>query len=104
VIKDGLANGRLFRNHIYPHYEKAYTVLESLSDKYNVGVDAIALRFCIDTVDPFRVLSGASSTEQVIQNSKAEGFYLDADEIKLLKSLTADPVAYWKERKQLSWS
>ena len=44
VIKEALANGRVFLNEKYPNYSKAYEQLKSLALKYNVGIDAIALR------------------------------------------------------------
>ena len=34
VIKEALANGRIFRNENYPHYQKMYTALEDLALKY----------------------------------------------------------------------
>ncbi len=65
VVKEALANGRLFRNLNYLNYRPLYDTLESLSLKYNVGVDAISLAFCTDTLDPFKVLSGAAENMQL---------------------------------------
>ncbi|ANW95728.1 oxidoreductase [Wenyingzhuangia fucanilytica] len=95
VIKEGVANGRIFTN--------TPDLLNQLSKKYNVGIDAIALRFIVDSINPSIVLSGAFSKKQLKSNLKTLNFQLTADEIELLKSLKKEPIHYWKERKSLSW-
>lgn len=104
IIKEALANGRVFRNKKFPHYQKLYTTLEELAKKYQVGIDAIALRFCIDTVPQAMVLSGASTKEQLKQNLKAEVFQLTTTEIEKLKTFRVSPDKYWAERSKLSWN
>tara|TARA_R110002049_G_scaffold30345_2_gene103953 strand:- start:7241 stop:8176 length:936 start_codon:yes stop_codon:yes gene_type:complete len=104
IIKEALANGRIFRNEKFPHYQKLYSTLDALSKKYNVGTDAIALRFVMAILAPTYVLSGASSKEQLEQNMKAEKFTLENDELLSLQSLIIKPEKYWKERSQLRWN
>lgn len=104
IIKEALANGRVFRNKNYSNYTDLYNLLELLAKKYDVGVDAIALRFCIDTINPFMVLSGASEENQLLENLKANQIELEQEDIELLKSFKLDPSAYWNERKELSWN
>lgn len=104
IIKEALANGRVFRNINYSNYNKLYNLLELLANKYDVGVDAIALRFCIDTINPFMVLSGASEEFQLLENLKSNQIVLEGEDINLLKSFKSDPSSYWKERKQLNWN
>ncbi len=104
IIKEALANGRLFPNKKYQHYQKLYLVLGQLANKYNVGIDAIALRFCIDTVEPFKILSGASDKTQIIDNLKTITFQLEDEEIELLKSFHINSENYWSERKRLPWN
>lgn len=104
IIKEGLANGRVFRNENFKHYDTAYTLLENLANKYNTGVDAIALQFCAQTIDAYSVLSGASLKEQLVQNSKAVDLELTLGEIDKLKVLAIPAQAYWKERKQMEWN
>lgn len=103
VVKEALANGRIFRNASYPQYEGMYMALEQMAHKYNVGVDAIALRFCIDSIQPFMVLSGAATSKQVEENLKVQHFSLEQDELATLKSYAIDSTSYWNERKQLAW-
>lgn len=104
IIKEALANGRLFRNANYSNYNSLYNSLEKLANKYEVGIDAIAMRFCLDSLNPFAVLSGASEEIQVQENLKALQFELELDDIELLKSFGVDSRVYWDERKKLSWN
>lgn len=104
IIKEALANGRTFPNTAYPHYSKAYQQLQSLANKYQTGIDAIALRFCIDSIHPFKVLSGAAHQSHLLANMEATQFELTKNEIGLLKELAVDPGQYWQERKQLGWN
>lgn len=104
IIKEGLANGRVFRNETYPNYETANNLLQELANKYNVGVDAIALQFCAQTIDAYSVLSGASLEDQLNQNLKALDVELTVDEINELKALAVLPQDYWNERKKMEWN
>ena len=104
VIKEALANGRVFRNESYPHYNKMYEVLEGISKKHNVGIDAISLKYCEQTIPNSIVLSGASTNAQLKQNLQLNTFSLSNNEIELLNSFKIAPEFYWKERKQLIWN
>lgn len=97
IVKEGLANGRVFLP------SKTNEILQKLSDTYSVGVDAIALRFCLDAMPTDIVLSGASDEKQLKENLKALTFELTADEVSLLKSCKVSSKEYWNERSQLSW-
>lgn len=104
VVKEALANGRIFRNEKYPHYAEMYSVLENLSKKYNVGVDAISLKYCEQTIANSIVLSGVSSSKQLKENLKMNSFSLANEDIKSLNSVKTSPELYWTERKQLQWN
>ncbi len=104
IIKEALANGRVFINKKLQYYSEAYKILEKLSKKYKVGVDAIALRFVMDRLEPTYVLSGASNKTQLNQNLEALNFNLTLEELQLLETLKASPEAYWNERNILSWN
>ena len=103
IVKEALANGRLFQNANYAHYQSKYVKLASLAKKYGVGQDAIALQFVIATANPFSVLSGGSVAQHISDNIKALDFKLEESEIEELKSCSISPVSYWKERKALGW-
>lgn len=104
IIKEGMANGRLLPNSNFPKYQKLYISLQQLADKYQVGPDAIALRFCMQTTSPSIILSGAGETKQLEENSKATTFELTADELDNLKTYGINATTYWSERKQLAWN
>ena len=104
IIKEALANGRVFRNKAYSHYINLYGELERLAYKYKVGVDAIALQFCGQTLPTSILLSGASNTAQLQENLKLNTFNLSEDEILELALFKIDPITYWKERSHLKWN
>lgn len=104
VIKEALANGRILPNPNYPVHNNLFTVLKKMSAKYKVGIDAIALQFCVQTVYPFKVLSGASAPIQVLDNLKATTFQLTGSDIHTLLSFGVSGAQYWGERKQLPWN
>ncbi|MFT7119920.1 MAG: aryl-alcohol dehydrogenase-like predicted oxidoreductase [Neolewinella sp.] len=104
VVKEALANGRVFPNGDYPQHAKAYRVLIDLAKKYEVGVDAIALRFCMDSIPVFKVLSGAANEGHLSSNLEVAKFKLDEEDIMDLKTLSMPPKDYWDERKRLGWN
>lgn len=104
IIKEALANGRVFQNEKFRHYSDTYKTLEQLAKKYNVGVDAIALRFVMDDLQPTYVLSGASNTNQLKENLKATTFKLSNNELSLLKTSNVSSELYWEERSALLWN
>ncbi|MGK0363080.1 MAG: aryl-alcohol dehydrogenase-like predicted oxidoreductase [Saprospiraceae bacterium] len=104
VIKEALANGRIFPNEKYSHYVTAYQQLKQLADKHNVGIDAIALRFCVDSIPIYKVLSGAANAQHLTDNIKVADFKLEEEDITALKALAINPTLYWNERKQLGWN
>lgn len=104
IVKEALANGRIFNNPDYIQYKGMYTVLEQMADKYKVSVDAIALRFVMDRLRPSIVLSGASTTGQLSDNLKANDFQLEESDLISLDKYSVDSGHYWKERKALRWN
>jgi aryl-alcohol dehydrogenase-like predicted oxidoreductase len=97
IVKEGLANGRVFLSN------PASELLGFLANKYNVGIDAIALRYCMDVIEPDIVLSGAFSKEQLLQNLKANEFSLTLDEVAGLSKYAMSEKKYWSQRTDLHW-
>lgn len=104
IIKEAMANGRILPNKAYPHYSKTYDYLAQLAEQYEVGPDAIALRFCMDSIPAFKVLSGAATERHLIENLKAASFKLEEEAVERLKAYAVPPGQYWTERKQLQWN
>lgn len=104
IIKEALANGRIFRNSNSCKKADFFNTLENLSKKYGVGVDAIALQFCSKTIPGSIILSGASTVNQLQENLKIDRFSLSEEELNLISSFKVEPLAYWNERKNLQWN
>lgn len=100
IIKEGLANGRVFNLPDNP----LNAILDRLATKYSVGKDAIALRFIIDNLNPQIVLSGASNKQQLNQNLKVSSFELSNNDLEEIKQNAIAPNDYWTERKRLTWN
>lgn len=104
IIKEALANGRIFPNNNFGNYRDLYDLLELLAGKYGVQVDAIALRFCEDSVNPFTVLSGVSEKQHLIDNLKATQFELSDEDMDMLRKFKVSTDKYWDERSSLVWN
>lgn len=103
IIKESLANGRLMPNASFKEHDGLYRDMAGLAEKYNVGADAIAIRFCLDRFPEAVVLSGASNAGQLQSNLAAGTFRLQEEELELLGGHKIDPEMYWDQRKRLSW-
>lgn len=104
IIKEALANGRLIPNGHYPQYKNLYALLMELSKKYNVGTDAIAMRFCMENFPNAQVLSGANNKAHLQANLRANDFKLTTEEIDQLHQHSIAATDYWNERKKLEWN
>lgn len=103
IIKEALANGRIIASK-KNKYAALQNKLQLLAQKYNVTEDAIAIRYCMDTIYGSIVLSGANNLEHLNQNLKAATFKLTNQEISELNSFAISPKDYWEERKKLVWN
>lgn len=104
IIKEALANGRLVPNNRNPSYFLLYDFLMELADKYMVGADSIAMRYCMDKFQKAIVLSGANNCIHLRANLRANKFSLTQDEIDKLDSFKIKSTEYWQERKSLQWN
>lgn len=103
VIKEAMANGRLLVSEKFNHYAGLREALEKIAQMHEVTLDAVALRYAYDTVKPFCVLSGASTTEHVASNLQATNFTLNKEDKEILARFSISPKEYWQERKNLVW-
>ena len=102
VIKEALANGRIFKNKNYQQYSLLYKTLANLAQKYEVGIDAISLKYCAQKIPKSTILSGASTIRQLQENLKADTFMLSSQDLKLLDAFKTPAHYYWSERKKLT--
>ena len=103
IIKESLANGRLIPNSFFKKHNNLYSYISDLGVKYNVGADAVAMRFCMDSFPKSICLSGASSSNQMRSNLFANQIKLQAEDLEILGSYNVNPEMYWNERKTLPW-
>jgi aryl-alcohol dehydrogenase-like predicted oxidoreductase len=104
IIKEALANGRLIPNTNYLNYKDLYELMNYLAEKYKVGADSVALRYCIDRFPKAMVLSGANNSDHLTANLKANDFTLTSSELEQMTAFGISSTAYWKERKALGWN
>lgn len=104
IIKEALANGRLIPNTNYFEYHNLYDFMTRLAQKYDVGADAIALRYCMEIFPEALILSGADNNIHLTANLKATQFELTNSEIEQLNAFGISSKEYWQERKQLAWN
>ena len=104
VIKEALANGRIFKNKNYQQYSLLYKTLANLAQKYEVGIDAISLKYCAQKIPKSTILSGASAIRQLQENLKADTFMLSSQDLTLLDAFKTPAHYYWSERKKLTWN
>lgn len=104
VIKEALANGRVFKNENYQQYKLLYKALADLSQKHEVGIDAISLKYCAQRIPESTILSGASTIQQLQENLKASRFMLRTEDLSLLDAFKIPTQHYWSERKKLTWN
>ena len=104
IIKEAVANGRLTPSNNNPKFMRKMLKLQSLADRYNVGVDAIALAAVI--AQPFVdiVLSGAAKKEHLAANIKALDVEWQDDPLDLLADFGESADAYWGFRSQMAWN
>lgn len=104
IIKEALANGRIIPNSHLPEFEPMYGYLQQLMEKYDVGIDAIAMRFCMDSFPQAIVLSGTNRQNHLISNLAANTFSLTDQEMQLLRSYRIAAAHYWQQRGELTWN
>jgi len=102
LIKEAMANGRLIPNKRYSQYSDLYDFMQQLAKKYNVGADAIALRYCMEFFPEAIVLSGANNSIHLTANLKANEISLTSSEMQVIKGYGISRSDYSKERKELT--
>jgi aryl-alcohol dehydrogenase-like predicted oxidoreductase len=104
IIKEALANGRLTERNNDPSFLEKMTVLKVMSEKYEVGIDALSIAFILHQSWVNVVLSGAASVEHLLSNLKSERLELSRDDFNTLKNMSEESGEYWKRRAGLRWN
>lgn len=104
IIKEALANGRVFNNPNYPEYQAFYAYLEKLEHYYQAGRDTILLNYCSTIFPEAIVLSGAANETHLNSNIAFSTIQLLDSHVTELSKFKTDAHSYWNERKQLTWN
>lgn len=103
IIKEALANGRLFQAVDSEGDNSVNASLQRIATRCNIGIDALALRYCMQAVEPDFVLSGATNIAHLEGNLQAQSIELSEDDMALMAAMAISSDTYWEERSQLSW-
>ncbi|MCH8032470.1 MAG: aldo/keto reductase [Bacteroidetes bacterium] len=104
IVKEALANGRLTSKNTTAAFSAKRKALQGIANKYNVGIDAIAIVYILQQPWTTTVLSGAVTKEQLNSNLKALKVVLSKSDLDFINSMTESPRKYWKTRAQLPWN
>ncbi|MEM7550174.1 MAG: aldo/keto reductase [Bacteroidota bacterium] len=98
IIKEALANGRLF--HINELSKDKSAVVSNAISQLNTTADAFAMACALQ--EPFSdvVLSGAATVKQLESNIKVERL----SKLIEIPVFAEEPVKYWKKRSELPWN
>jgi len=104
IIKESLANGRLTERNLNDSFSEKLDILTEIAEKYQVGVDAIAISYVLQQPWASVVLSGAARQSHLISNLKAFEIKLTPNDLQKLDELKETPENYWQTRSDLSWN
>ena len=104
IVKEVLANGRLTERNDDPGFAPKLILLKEESERLNIPVDAVAIAATLSEPFADTVLSGATSTSQLLSNVMGYGTVLDADARERLLEMVEPPHQYWEKRKSLPWN
>lgn len=101
VVKEAMANGRLAPGGDDP--TPAVRRIAALSADVGVPVDRLAVAAALAQPWAWRVLSGASTVEQLASHLRAAGLAPDPDLVAEATSASEDARDYWAARSERPW-
>ncbi|WMJ74201.1 aldo/keto reductase [Cytophagaceae bacterium ABcell3] len=104
IVKESLANGRLTARNSEASFADKKAVLDKLSAKYQVGIDALSMAFVLKQPWVSVVLSGAATKQHLLSNLQANEINISEEDIKSLAALKETPEVYWNKRASLEWN
>lgn len=107
IVKEGVANGRLTDRNDGSDFASHRQRMQSVADKFDVTIDAVALAVVLKQPWSDVVLSGAATGEHLTSNLKAveiAGRFEDSVADELIEAIAESPSEYWGRRSQLTWN
>jgi aryl-alcohol dehydrogenase-like predicted oxidoreductase len=104
IVKEALANGRLTDRNNDPAFAPRKALLEAEAARLGTTLDALALAAALAQPWADVVLSGASTSEQLGSNLKAETVPWDDQAEVALQAIAEPSEEYWTTRARLSWN
>lgn len=104
IIKEAVANGRLTDRNKENTDQEKLKVIKSIAISHDVGIDAIAMAYAL--AQPWNpiVLSGASTSDQLLSNLRADQVQLSISDFNSLNQLAETSTEYWDSRAALVWN
>ncbi|MBK1705764.1 aldo/keto reductase [Halochromatium glycolicum] len=104
ILKEALANGRLTERNQETAFRGRRQQLETLAQRFNASLDALALAAALARPWAAVVLSGAATEAQLQSNLTAAAIPWDHEAEALIETFAEAPDAYWQTRGQLAWN
>lgn len=104
IIKEAMANGRLTERNLDSAFRDKMNVLQTIANKYGVGLDALSIAFVLHKPWVDTVLSGAGTSSQLLSNLQALQLQLSDEDLETLQGLRETPEVYWQKRAALPWN
>jgi len=104
IIKEALANGRLTSKNDDPDFSQQIYMLEDTAAELGTTVDAMALAAVLAQPWVDIVLSGATTSEQLLSNASALAVKWNDGLSRRFARLAMRPEDYWASRSALSWN
>lgn len=104
ILKETLANGRLSPRGKERLSPERYSRLVEMAQKYQVGIDALAVAATLATPFSDTVLLGVASQEHLHSNLQALSISLQEKDLEQFQDFAEPPETYWQTRKNLEWN
>ncbi len=104
IVKEALANGRLTTRNQRAQFRERKEILDAMANRYEVGMDALAMAFVLQQPWAHIVLSGAAVESHLRSNLQAATIDIAPEDLEHLRNLQMDVVEYWAERSALPWN
>lgn len=104
IVKEVLANGRLTPRNNDPRFRPELALLVEQAERLGTTLDAMAIAAVLAQPWADVVLSGATTTFQLMSNVSSLEVAWDEEAAVALANVVEPPVLYWEQRSRLPWN